>query len=384
MSSIDNAFIKAYGKGRVPRAAQPASQSDTAPPLSAADGATYRVDSAEPVAAAPHARFPAAAPKLQRTEEKAAQHAASATTSAQVAETVPMPSPPLESWMCEPLIIMPAAFETPATLPMPEPAPEPSLAPHTPAPPAPQREVAVPSTPPAALASIEAAGMATPATGLTAVWEVDAFCWPEICDRLEAAPDECLQDAGRQLVAASRQGLKLLAVTSCRRGEGRTTLALSLARSAAAYGARVAVLDGDWRNPQLANQLGVEATGGWQDALEGNLSLADIAITSLEDNVTLLPLTSVPGAHDLPLNDGQVARLLATATRHFDLVIVDMEPMDLFPPPLVPRRPLGIDAAIVVQDVRVRSASDVHRCVVWLREAGVQSVGIAENFAPRA
>ena len=89
-------------------------------------------------------------------------------------------------------------------------------------------------------------------------WEVDRFRWPEICRQLYAAEQSYFEHAGEKLLEASRDGLRVLAVSSSQRGEGRTTLALLLARAAAAAGARVALLEADTHAPRIAASLGLD------------------------------------------------------------------------------------------------------------------------------
>jgi hypothetical protein len=122
------------------------------------------------------------------------------------------------------------------------------------------------------------------------VWEVDHFLWPETCDKLLSDSHSYFQEAGQKLLAARQDGLKSLAVTGSRRGEGRSTVALSLARCAAKAGLSVAVVDADFARPQLAEMIGLEVSHGWQDAALGKIPLSEAAIKSLEDKVTVLPL----------------------------------------------------------------------------------------------
>ncbi len=68
-------------------------------------------------------------------------------------------------------------------------------------------------------------------------WEVDAFRWPSLCQELDQQTQGRLTQSGEELCLATREGLRVVAVTSSQREEGRSTLALSLARSAARAGA---------------------------------------------------------------------------------------------------------------------------------------------------
>jgi Mrp family chromosome partitioning ATPase len=213
-------------------------------------------------------------------------------------------------------------------------------------------------------------------------WEVDRFQWPEHCRQLLSPEHRYLADVGPRLASAAKDGLSILAITSTRRGEGRTTLSLCLARAAAETGVKVALVDADTENPQLVNELGVEASCGWHDVVLGKQPLTEAAILSLEEKFTLFPWTTAGAIKSL--NDPQVTRVLKQIAAAYDLVILDLGP--------APGRETRlfedgencpVDAAILVRDVRWTSALEAQRVAAQLVSAGVESVGIAENFGPR-
>jgi Mrp family chromosome partitioning ATPase len=217
---------------------------------------------------------------------------------------------------------------------------------------------------------------------LQPAWEVDRFQWPEHCKQLLSSENHYLADVGARLSNAARDGLNILAITSTRRGEGRTTLALCLARAAADAGVKVALVDADIENAQLVNELGVEASCGWQEVVLGKQPLSEAAIVSLEDKFTFFPWTS--SATLKSLNDPRATKVLREIAKTYSLVILDLGP--------VPGRETRmfedgencpIDAAILVRDLRWTSAIEAQRVAAQLTAAGVESVGIAENFGPR-
>jgi Mrp family chromosome partitioning ATPase len=215
---------------------------------------------------------------------------------------------------------------------------------------------------------------------LAPAWEVDRFQWPEHCRELLKPENRHLADVGQRLANAAKEGLGILAITSTRRGEGRTTLALCMARAAADAGVKVALVDADSDNPQLVNELGVEAAAGWHDVVMGKQPLSEAAILSLEDKFTLFPWTTAGAIKSL--NDPKVTRVLKQIAATHELVILDLGP--------TPGRETRlfedgencpIDAAVLVRDVRWTSAVEASRVASHLVSAGVESVGIAENFS---
>jgi Mrp family chromosome partitioning ATPase len=228
--------------------------------------------------------------------------------------------------------------------------------------------------------------------GFNPSWEVDAFMWPELTDRLLRRETRRFTLLTEKLADVARSGRNVVAVTSPVREQGRTTLALCLARRAAAAGLNVAVVDADFENPCLAQRLRVNPTCGWQDTLAARLPLAEAAVHSTRDGVTLLPLrvASIGRDDDAALDPTAVTELIDQLSRCFDLVILDMEPVDAeevsdtadATEPESAASAGGLHAALVALLV-VDPASDerqLHSAVAQLRSARIETLGVVENF----
>jgi Mrp family chromosome partitioning ATPase len=211
-------------------------------------------------------------------------------------------------------------------------------------------------------------------------WELDRFHWPKTCEKLLADASGYLAHAGEKLRAAAKDGLKVLGITGTRRGEGRTTLALCLARVAADAGLSVALMDADFLRPQIASKLGIEVAFGWQDAALGKVPLSEAAVKSLLDNVTVLPLETSAARGRLSLADPRVTATIRAAAATFDLVILDQGPLAGDELSFPPGEACPLDAAIVVRDLRFATAAESETVGQALYDAGIEAVGIAENF----
>jgi Mrp family chromosome partitioning ATPase len=216
------------------------------------------------------------------------------------------------------------------------------------------------------------------------VWEVDAFGLPECVQRLDTEARLVMKEAGVALRRASADGLRVLAITSPGRGHGRTTVAIQLARAAAQYGLSVALVDADTDRPALADRLCVEVSRGWIDAAGDGLPLEEVAIYSISDGITLLPL--------IPWNEGSsklrekgtvIQSVFEHLSRDHDLVVVDCGHIAslgmLFNDPT--HQP--VDAALLVCDQRMNNAEARDAGVARLQRLGIQQVGIIENFVAR-
>lgn len=369
----------------IPRPTTALSASPPAPPEAATSAVTSSIPPAQPEPAQspiPSSSLaPSSAPSAWRLDAAHAQPRWHVRPAASVHDTLPVP---------------PAATQPPGSSAMPSlPATEgeggdadqvlaSDLIPHAPAtrPPStapPSPPSAAEASPPAALHPDDPPPSAAPAR--PPVWEVDRFHWPRTCQKLLADEDGSLAEAGEKLVAAVRDGMRVLAITGTRRGEGRSTLALCLARVAAGAGLNVVLMDGDFARPQLASKLGLQVACGWQDAALGTIPLSETAILSREDALTLMPLTSGPATRSLSLADPRVTATLRAAAATFELVVLDLGPIapgEMLALP--PGEPCPLDAAIVVRDTRLTDLAESQAVGRMLQAAGIDAVGIAENF----
>ncbi|MCO8123935.1 AAA family ATPase [Stieleria sp. TO1_6] len=208
-----------------------------------------------------------------------------------------------------------------------------------------------------------------------AAWEVDAFDIPQnVVDLFfnEAFFRTIAQHMGQSV----RAGLGSVLVTSMTGGEGRTTVAIGTAIAAAASGLRVALIDLDLESPSLADQLRIEIEGDWVSAIRNGETLESVAVASLEDNLTLLPLTEL-GQRELPITAMEVDRLLGRLDGCFDLVMFDGPVFNSW---ATARIVSAADSGLIVRDARNTDPQAVADAAEQLRRHGIQGIGVVDNF----
>jgi Mrp family chromosome partitioning ATPase len=211
-------------------------------------------------------------------------------------------------------------------------------------------------------------------------WEVDRFVWPPICTELLEAQSRYFQHVGAKLMAATEESDHVIMISGSRRGEGRSTLAMCLARCAADAGINVALVDADLHNAQLGTRLGMETPRSWLEVVAAHGSLQEAAVTSIEDDLTLFPLTGTESV-DMRPGDGRLIMFVRRVSAHYPLVIIDTGPLGrdeghLFESDAA----CPIDTAIVVRDLRNTEERGALATAERLQLGGIQAVGIAENF----
>jgi polysaccharide biosynthesis transport protein len=142
---------------------------------------------------------------------------------------------------------------------------------------------------------------------------------------------------------------KVVLITSSTPAEGKSTLAVSLAFSAAAAGQRVLLIDCDLRRPQLSRLFGLETKPGLVDVLTGNAEVEDVLADRA--GLTMLPAGSkTPNPPDL-LGSAKMQSLLTAARATYDYVVLDSAPVG----PVVDSRVLSHVADKTIYVVRWRA-----------------------------
>ncbi len=254
------------------------------------------------------------------------------------------------------------------------------------------QESFAPADSPESAAAVEdppAATATTPAAAWRPMLQVEHFVWPRICGQLQMIALGQMEELAGALLAAAGEDHKVLAVGGCRAGDGATTMLLCAGRLLARRGFRVLLADAAFGDPQLARRLGMLPQAGWEDALAGRLPLEEVIIDSTADRLAVLPAVPSQSGETADGDDDALARKeaalaasLGVLRQHYDFVLVDVGPLDGRREAGLPAlgSASGLEAAIVIHNLRATSPERLAEVENSLSAAGVAQIGVIQNF----
>lgn len=169
-----------------------------------------------------------------------------------------------------------------------------------------------------------------------------------------------------------------LVISAAKPGEGKSTVAMHLAQTAAAIGQRVLLVDADMRSPKLHTKLDLPNLQGLSDAISTDLSLNDaIQRSPSDDNLFILTAGAISSDPIKLLSSKKMNSLMEQFQDFFDLVIYDT-------PPLVGLADGSIlaaqtDGLVMVVGIDKTDRPLVNKALDGLRISGSRILGLVAN-----
>ena len=129
-------------------------------------------------------------------------------------------------------------------------------------------------------------------------------------------------------ILSNRQEIKSVAFTSCQPGEGKSTIALSLARQQAHCGRRVVLIDADFAMSRLAGNTGLSVdTPGLTEVLVGKLAIEDVVKKDSRSPLDIILPGQTPIDHAALATSSAIENIVARLRDRYELVVIDTQPV---------------------------------------------------------
>jgi polysaccharide biosynthesis transport protein len=174
--------------------------------------------------------------------------------------------------------------------------------------------------------------------------------------------------------STSKGAPKRFVMTSCAKGEGKSTSSLSLAINFAQLGKPVLIIDGDMRNPSLHKQLGIDNNIGLSNLLSSNVTPIEVTRRSSVPNLFVISAGPTPPNPVELLAGPKMLDMLDLVSDRFSHIIIDAPPVLGIADAIVLGNQVG-ELVFVVEAARTRKAN-IRASLKRLFVAGVRPLGV--------
>lgn len=123
-------------------------------------------------------------------------------------------------------------------------------------------------------------------------------------------------------------GSKVIGICSSTMHEGKSINAINLALSFSQLGKKTLLIDCDLRKPTIAMRLKIKNTLGLSNLLTGQCKASDAFVRLPKLGIDVLASGSIPPDPTWLLASDQMNQLLTTMREHYDIIIMDMPPVN--------------------------------------------------------
>ena len=184
----------------------------------------------------------------------------------------------------------------------------------------------------------------------------------------------------RTSIQFSRVDVNSITITSTRENEGKSFIAMELARAFADLGKKTLLVDCDIRNSVFAKKLGIsDRTPGLSNFLVGNAALKDILCATRIPNLSVILSGSyAPNPAEL-LNSARFCNLCEALNEKLDFVIYDTPPLTAVTDAVIVAQ--NTDGAVMVVSEGETDRRELVHCASVLENANVHIIGTVLNKA---
>ena len=210
-----------------------------------------------------------------------------------------------------------------------------------------------------------------------ASWDVEDFRWVPLANQMLDNGGKAIANLLDVTLERTVAKTKRVVVAGAGRGQGATTIAVSLARAANAAGYRTLLIDADVASPELSEVAGLSARMSWLNGIGKELPIGESVIRSKKNNLCLMPLVSNVQRVTWPrFIFDNLGEMLSKAESYFDLVLIDAGPVSQLLDELSSPEQL-LDTMVLVDSNAKLKEIEVYQN--RLQTFGINNIVLAEN-----
>ena len=182
-------------------------------------------------------------------------------------------------------------------------------------------------------------------------------------------------NALRTNIQLSGDKLKVIAISSVRPGEGKSTTSTNIAWAFARAGYKTLLIDADIRNSVMSGVfMSTEKITGLTDYLSGTKDLSHGLCETNVENLFVIQSGAISPNPTALLQSEKFEVMIETLRKYFDYIIVDTAPIGVVA--IIVQK---CDASILVTEASATKRREVQKAKTQLEQTGVPFLGVILN-----
>ena len=179
-----------------------------------------------------------------------------------------------------------------------------------------------------------------------------------------------------QFLLSQKPGCRVIAVSSYKSGEGKTTNAINIAIAFSQLGKKVLLIEADMRRPTIHKKLHLDVTNGLSGILAGFVT-AEECIINVSSCFDVLPSGTTPPNPAEILDSDATDKLLESLKLDYDYIVIDTPPLGVVSDPLTiaPRT----DGVVIIVKQKVSKHDDFEKTLESLKLTNSRVLGVILN-----
>lgn len=178
-------------------------------------------------------------------------------------------------------------------------------------------------------------------------------------------------------VLLENKGCQRILVTSPLAQEGKTITCANMAIAFAQTGARVIILDCDFRKPSQDMVFNIDTKEGIVDVLEGTCKLQEAMYRTTYMNLDVIPVGTIPSNPSELIDSQEMVRLLDNLSAAYEYIFLDTPPVSIVTDAALLAK-LASGVIMVVRRKKTRH-KDVQQAINQLKFVGAPLLGTILN-----
>lgn len=181
------------------------------------------------------------------------------------------------------------------------------------------------------------------------------------------------------LVYFGRENKKVFQIQSTVCGEGKTTIAINLAKSLGESGKKTLIIDCDFKNPSVCEFLGLKTETYITDCFNGEKTFDETVNPTRLKGVDVIAADEKVTNSTVYFASEKFGEIIKTAREKYDFVLLDCSPVASFSD-YINLTPLTDATLFIVESNRV-TADELSSAVSELKSCGAEIIGTVLNFS---